>query len=353
MNLKSITFPGLEEEYSIQLTAEDVGARPDTWMPTLAELGAAPGGYGYGEWLESIGTADDDVAFTATLSQLLSENSGKTKQFRFSYKGGWLLGSLWCLDNKHGTLIANSYVEPNVAYRFKQMVRVCTNGTWGDWVDNSPTAFAPSGYGLGKWSLPVTDLNTCTMCGWYTFGSGCANAPFTYGVVEVINRTDTEYVQIAYDTALNRSNHNGAMAKRVKGNSETAWGEWEFVNPPMALGVEYRTTERWQGKAVYVKLVDFGALPNNTYKDVNIVNSLGTTSKVVDARFRISAPTDSNGQKTEFDMYTGAGGETTNPTFKAYTGIWSNTYGTHVARIVTNADMTGYTATVIAKYTKD
>ena len=134
---------------------------------------------------------------------------------------------------------------------------------------------------------------------------------------------------------------------------EGALKPWEWFNPPMTVGVEYRTTEKHDGKAVYVKLVDFGALPNNTYKDVNIVNSLGTTSKVVDARFRISAPTDSNGQKTEFDMYTGAGGETTNPTFKAYTGTWSNPNGTHVARIVTKADMTGYTATVIAKYTKD
>ena len=36
----------------------------------------------------------------------------------------------------------------------------------------------------------------------------------------------------------------------------------EWLNPPMQLGVEYRTTERWKGKPVYVKLVDFGALPN-------------------------------------------------------------------------------------------
>lgn len=33
------------------------------------------------------------------------------------------------------------------------------------------------------------------------------------------------------------------------------WGEWEFSNPPMYSGVEYRTTERWNGKAVYTKLI--------------------------------------------------------------------------------------------------
>ena len=36
------------------------------------------------------------------------------------------------------------------------------------------------------------------------------------------------------------------------------WQPYEWVNPPMTLGVEYRTTERWNGKAVYTKLVNIG-----------------------------------------------------------------------------------------------
>ncbi len=36
----------------------------------------------------------------------------------------------------------------------------------------------------------------------------------------------------------------------------------EYLNPPMSLGVEYRTTERYLGKPVYVKLIDLGSLPN-------------------------------------------------------------------------------------------
>lgn len=39
------------------------------------------------------------------------------------------------------------------------------------------------------------------------------------------------------------------------------WTPWDCRNPPMVLGVEYRTTERWNGKAVYTKLVNCGALP--------------------------------------------------------------------------------------------
>ena len=45
-------------------------------------------------------------------------------------------------------------------------------------------------------------------------------------------------------------------------------GVMEWVNPPMIPGVEYRTTERWNGKPVYATLLDFGALPNNNRKGV-------------------------------------------------------------------------------------
>ena len=35
----------------------------------------------------------------------------------------------------------------------------------------------------------------------------------------------------------------------------------EWITPPMQLGVEYRTTERYLGKPVYVKVVDCGKFP--------------------------------------------------------------------------------------------
>lgn len=126
MELKSITFPGMDEPYK-----------------------TAPGGYGYGEGLVGIGNTNDDAAFVAELSKQFALTSNKTRQFYFYHGGGAFLGTLWNSGNNYGVLIATSYAEPNVGFRFKQMVRVCTNGTWGAWVDTSPTAFAPSGYGYG------------------------------------------------------------------------------------------------------------------------------------------------------------------------------------------------------------
>lgn len=38
-------------------------------------------------------------------------------------------------------------------------------------------------------------------------------------------------------------------------------GSVEWINPPMYLGVEYRTTERYQGKPVYAVCVDVGSAP--------------------------------------------------------------------------------------------
>lgn len=46
------------------------------------------------------------------------------------------------------------------------------------------------------------------------------------------------------------------------------WLPWEYENPLLNLGVEYRSTERYLGKPVYVQAVNFGALPNATTKTV-------------------------------------------------------------------------------------
>jgi hypothetical protein len=65
-------------------------------------------------------------------------------------------------------------------------------------------------------------------------------------------------------------------------NSDGTWNEWEWVNPPMVGGVEYRTTERYLGEPVYVFLYDLGyadltgtfahGLPVKRSISVNLIN---------------------------------------------------------------------------------
>lgn len=45
-------------------------------------------------------------------------------------------------------------------------------------------------------------------------------------------------------------------------SGETLAAVMEYQNPPMLLGVEYKTMERYLGKPVYVKTVDCGYLPS-------------------------------------------------------------------------------------------
>lgn len=50
------------------------------------------------------------------------------------------------------------------------------------------------------------------------------------------------------------------------------WLPWEYDNPPLALGVEYRTTERYLGKSVYVKQVSCGTLSDGKEVEHGISN---------------------------------------------------------------------------------
>ena len=74
-------------------------------------------------------------------------------------------------------------------------------------------------------------------------------------------------------------------------------GAVEWINPPMALGTEYRTTERYLGKPVYEMVMDCGIVPTTGEKDVpltNVTNSDHVVSAFfeayADAGFKQSVP---------------------------------------------------------------
>ena len=69
-------------------------------------------------------------------------------------------------------------------------------------------------------------------------------------------------------------------------NGETLAAVMEYQNPPMLLGVEYKTTERYMGKPVYVKVVDCGHFAAaGTVKEImvpdgNVEHMVGCTGRV-------------------------------------------------------------------------
>lgn len=112
---------------------------------------------------------------------------------------------------------------------------------------------APAGYGLGasaKFIGDGDDLNNYTVGGWYQFNKGALNAPFDWGVMLIVHGSD--YLNNTFQYAFSRYPRNN-MALRQK--FDGVWEPWEWMNPPMAAGIEYRTTERWNGKVVYRKLL--------------------------------------------------------------------------------------------------
>ena len=85
--------------------------------------------------------------------------------------------------------------------------------------------------------------------------------------IELVNADGFGYaIATSYDSY--------GVVRKMRKYLDGVWKPWEYVNPPMVIGVEYRTTERYLGNPVYVKLVDCGALPNATTKIVEYGDSV-------------------------------------------------------------------------------
>ena len=119
---------------------------------------------------------------------------------------------------------------------------------------------APVGYGLGaNTARLITDGNDALVGGWFYWGNIDTNLPFTYGHLRVDPRLmgETSGRQTLMQTAYSDS-YPGCVAQRKL--ADGVWKPWEWVNPPMAAGVEYRTTERHLGNPVYKKMDSGGVI---------------------------------------------------------------------------------------------
>lgn len=198
---------------------------------------------------------------------------------------------------------------------------------------------APAGYGLGGYAKTLdstADINTIKSFGAYSWATPApANAPSDYMCMVPVFRNSTNGTQY-----FQRDTPDGAYevcGKRVM--ADGVWGEFEWVNPPMVPGAEYRTTERWMGKAVYAKLINFSPLPNNTESSVWL-DITGATA-VVD--YSITT------RNADGDVFYNAG------MMSVVTGSWAklNEFGNIGVYITTNTDASHLSAYCIVRYVKD
>lgn len=155
----------------------------------------------------------------------------------------------------------------------------------------------------------------------------------SYPALDGLSRVGTLAKHGDQYASLTGYSYGGTAITRCK-NAGT-WGAWEWVNPPMQLGVEYRTTERYLGKPVYVKAVNFGSLPNNSLKVVTFGDNtikMISAHGIMDGGYVIPGCTgDSSYPAQEMQIFTADGG----------------TVG-----IVTRKDRSNLEAVIVAKYWK-
>lgn len=108
-------------------------------------------------------------------------------------------------------------------------------------------------------SILATDCNTTLTNGWYYANATTANKPagFNNCTFFVLARNSTQVYQYFFDQS------NGCVMQRYTTNGGSSWVE-EWTNPPMEVGVEYRTTEKWMNKPVYTIIVDCGKTKSTT-----------------------------------------------------------------------------------------
>ena len=125
---------------------------------------------------------------------------------------------------------------------------------------------APAGFGLGTFAQYIDDFNNAVLTGWYQNQSKGEEAHTPDGSIGWIVRTESFgtgcYAQFAYRVG---STPLGVyQAVRYYHSAMGGWNAWEWFNPPMYLGVEYRTTERYLGRPVYVLTAEFGSNINGS-----------------------------------------------------------------------------------------
>ena len=148
-------------------------------------------------------------------------------------------------------------------------------------VDYLKQYFAPAGFGLGE-DLPIVDkagLDNWTSSGWCIYYDEI-NQDSTLGVSAFVNckGNNASITGAVIQEAYKQDRYGVKILTRVY--IDGAWQPWEWVNPPMKIGVEYRTTERFKDKPVYRKIVAYN-LSATTNTDFSVPHGISNFDTLV------------------------------------------------------------------------
>lgn len=103
-----------------------------------------------------------------------------------------------------------------------------------------------------------------------------AYPPAVYGnagtTISLLYKSDANYAVLSNIGSADAGLCGWRMFKQryPSSSSPAVWMPFEWENPPMKIGVEYRTTERYDGKPVFVMAVNGGAFPDNSSKIIEV-----------------------------------------------------------------------------------
>lgn len=294
--LEEARAEALAEMEASRLAAESAAAdaeRAAGHTHTAADVGAAPAGFGLGETsLKNISDLND-FSLPSGLYRISASTANKPNGVTYGFvdikKNGQnvtqvinelLYGMLIVRVSIDSTtwqepLYFNPRLDANAEYKTAEYIRDKavykrynnSTGTieyrldgeteWKPYLNANGNA--PAGFGLGtvdSKALSGVDLNTVTAGGTYKITTGCSNTPPGVNgawskLLVIPDRACTQVWFPANDQS--KPDFCSTCLMRIYNEDTKSWGAWEWVNPPMALGVEYRTTERINGKAVYKK----------------------------------------------------------------------------------------------------
>lgn len=197
----------------------------------------------------SSGEADPEGAYmkivvTSTISSLNSKNSAT---YKVVYPGGTLTGN--------GTSFTSGALACDVSRTHNIEVTITDKLSSTTKASVIPIAFTlidyyRTGKGIAFGKVGTREGFDCAMDAYF----GNKRLREVASPVDNSDAATKGYVYTVTAPATLDTTYPGCYYRYVDGIKE-------WINPPLVIGTEYCTTDRWNGKRVYTKLVDLGTLP--------------------------------------------------------------------------------------------
>jgi hypothetical protein len=215
----------------------------------------------------------------AAITGLKVYHSGGSKVFTFKDAHGNTLTGIGNLFTKGAYVKAILDVGSGSAY--------LQNADTNAYLEAQLASKAPGGYGLGEISYKsgnptrftdASKLDDMKVNSFWAYQNSNASV--------IPDQADTKYLYgytvasgAPYVTQRAVTLYGGSWIERTLGlrNSDGAWSDWKYVNPPMALGKTYLTTEFFLSKPVYKEVMNLGTFAaggNEVMLDFNRINPI-------------------------------------------------------------------------------